>query len=120
MMCQYGGINIMKYVITEQQYQDYRKSIILKFLRRVSHRLDYIIDDSINHVLSFFPKNDLENMKEEGFADRVIHDMFEYIYESYIERDLDFDYDQQDIIRDYLYERYYNHVRDRYLDFIKN
>lgn len=110
----------MKYIITEQQYQDYRKSIILRFLRRVSHKLDEILDDSINYILSFFPKNDLKDVGESGFADRVIFDTFEYIYESYIENEVEFDYDEQDIIRDYLYERYSNHIRDRYLTHIKD
>jgi hypothetical protein len=110
----------MKYVITEQQYQDYRKSIILRFLRRVSHRLDGIIDDSINHILNFFLKRDLEDIGESGFTDRVVFDAFEYIYDSYIENDVEFDYDEQDIIRDYIRERYSNHIRDKYLTHMKD
>ena len=105
----------MKYVITEQQYQEYRKSTIKRFLRRVSHRLDGLLDDTIQHVLQYYPMKDLIHMGEEGFADRVVGDAFEYIYESYIEEDVTFKKDEQDTIRDYLYERYFNHIRDEYL-----
>jgi hypothetical protein len=108
----------MKYVITEQQYQEYRKSTIKRFLRRVSHRLDGLLDDTIQHVLQYYPMKDLIHMGEEGFADRVVGDAFEYIYESYIEEDVTFKKDEQDTIRDYLYDRYFNHISDEYLTHI--
>lgn len=105
----------MKYIITEQQYQEYRKSIITRFLRRVSYILDEIIDNSIEHLLEFYPGKDLKHMGENGFSLRVVNDAFEYIYDDYIEREVEFSYDEQDIIRDYLHERYFNHIRDEYL-----
>jgi len=114
----------MKYIITENQYHQFRKQIIVRFLRRVSHRLDEIVDDSINHVLDFLSRGHnshyLSEIRAEGFANRVVSDTFEYIYESYIESDLYFNYDEQDIIRDYLHDRYDAHIRDRYLTYIKD
>ena len=105
----------MKYIITESQYLELRKSTIKRFLRRVHHRLDEIVDDSIQHILQFFPAKDLVEMGENGFVNRVIFDTFEYIYESYIEEDVVFGDEEQDIIKYYIYDRYYNHMRDEYL-----
>jgi hypothetical protein len=105
----------MKYIITESQYLELRKSTIKRFLRRVSHRLDEIVDESIQHILQFFPNKDLKEMGENGIVNRVIFDVFEYTYESYIEEDVVFSDEEQDIIKYYLYDRYFNHIRDEYL-----
>ena len=105
----------MKYIITESQYQELRKSTIRKFLRRVNHRLDEIVDESTQHTLQFFSNKDLIEMGEKNFTDRLIFDIFEYTYESYIERDVVFSDEEQDIIKYYLYDRYFNHIRDEYL-----
>ena len=104
----------MKYIITESQYLELRKSTIKRFLRRVSH-LDEIVDDSIQHILKFLPAKDLIKIGEKGFTDRVIYDVFEYTYESYIERDVVFSDDERGIIMNYLYDKYFNHIRDEYL-----
>jgi hypothetical protein len=105
----------MKYVITEQQYQEYRKSTIKKFLRRVFHRLDGILYETIKHLLQYYRMKDLINMGEEVFVKIVVDETFEYIYEGYIEEDLIFNEEEQDIIKDFIHNRYYKDIKDEYL-----
>jgi hypothetical protein len=114
----------MKFIITEEQYNQFRKSTIKRFLRRVSHRLDEIVDSSIEHVLDFLSRGHnshyLTEIRVEGFANRVVFDTFEYIYESYIEPDVYFSDEEQDIIKDYLHDRYDAHIRDKYLTYLSD
>jgi len=106
----------MKYIITENQYTNYRKSIITRFLRRVGRRIDEIVDASVKDIFNGFSKGEghLEEMGPDEFTSRVINDVFEYVYESYIEPDVEFGGEERDIMMDYLFIRYEQHIKDMY------
>jgi len=106
----------MKYIITENQYTNYRKSIVLRVLRRVGHRIDEIVDASVKDIFNWFSKGEghLKEMGPDEFSSRVISDVFEYVYESYIMPDVEFGGEERDIMMDYLFMRYEQHIKEMY------
>jgi len=106
----------MKYIITENQYTNYRKSIVLIILRRVGHRIDEIVDESVKNVFNWFSRGEghLKEMGPDEFTRRIIIDVFEYVYESYIMPDVEFDGEERDIMMDYLFMRYEQHIKEMY------
>jgi len=108
----------MKYIITEGQYQEFRKLVVNRLIRRVGQRIDEIVDDIINHTLEWITRYEreetLRELGQEGFIEKVIEGVWEYIYESYFEEEVVFSDEEQDICKDYLYNRYRETIGQAY------
>jgi hypothetical protein len=100
----------MKYIITENQYSNYKKSIISKILRRVGHRIDEIVEATVKDNLYSVSKN----MSSDKFADRIIMDVWDYVYESYIAPDIEFGGEEHHIFIEFLSDRYTNLIKEMY------
>ena len=89
----------MKFIITENQYADLRKSIIRVFLRRVGNRIDEIMENSVTDTLNWYNRRpgDLHEIGHSAFTDIIIDDVWQYVYESYIEPDVEFGDEDQDL-----------------------
>jgi hypothetical protein len=110
----------MKYIITENQYINFKKSVIRIFLRRVGHRIDEIVNESVKDTLNWYLKKPgvLHEMGPSGYIDIIIDDVWQYVYESYIEPDVEFGDEEQDIMRDYLFERYSDKIKEMYNHYV--
>lgn len=104
----------MKFIIRENQYADFRKSVKMKFLRRVGHRIDEIVTQSVKDNLNWFSRYNILNMGPDEFTKIVIDDVLHYTFESYIEPELEFKSEEQDIIKEYLYDRYSEKIKQMY------
>ncbi len=110
----------MKFIITESQYTSYRKSVIMRLLRRVGRRIDEIMENSITDTLNWYGRRpgDLHDIGPSAFTDIIIDDVWQYVYESYIEPDVEFADEEQDIMRDYLYTRYSDKIKEMYNSYV--
>lgn len=110
----------MKFIIKESQYLSYRKSVIMRLLRRVGHRIDEIVEESLEENIDWFSKNpgQLHEMGPDGIAQRIIDDVWDYVYTNYFEQEIEISDDERDILYDYLFFRFLPKITERYNSFV--
>ena len=110
----------MKYIITENQYTSYRKSVIRRLLRRAGRRIDEIVEESLEDNLNWFsnPPGRLNEMGPDGLAQRIIDDVWQHVYTSYFEEETELSDEERDILYDYLFFRFLPKITESYYEFM--
>ena len=110
----------MKYIITENQYTSYRKSVIRRLLRRAGRRIDEIVEESLEDNLNWFsnPPGRLNEMGPDGLAQRIIDDVWEYVYTSHFDEETELSDEERGILYDYLFFRFLPKITESYYEFM--
>lgn len=92
----------------------------MRLLRRVGHRIDEIVQESLEDNLNWFSKNpgQLHEMGPDGLGQRIIDDVWEYVYTSYFDEETELSDEERGILYDYLFFRFLPKITERYYEFM--